>query len=50
MRLNEYGKAIAHLKQARTETGEMPLMDAALGLAYAVSGKKGGDDEAGGGF
>ncbi|HEX9254394.1 MAG TPA: tetratricopeptide repeat protein [Candidatus Angelobacter sp.] len=40
MRLNEYAKAIAHLKQARTETGEMPLMDAALGLAYAVSGKK----------
>src|SRR5947209_326618 len=40
MRLNEYAKAIAHLKQARTDTGEMPLMDAALGLAYAVSGKK----------
>ena len=40
MRLNEHPKAIAHLKQARTETGEMPLMDAALGLAYAVSGKK----------
>jgi TolB-like protein/Tfp pilus assembly protein PilF len=39
MRLNEHAKAIAHLKQARTETGEMPLMDAALGLAYAVSGK-----------
>ena len=40
MRLNEHAKAIAHLKQARTGTGEMPLMDAALGLAYAVSGKK----------
>lgn len=40
MRLNEHAKAIAHLKQARTETGDMPLMDAALGLAYAVSGKK----------
>jgi TolB-like protein/Tfp pilus assembly protein PilF len=40
MRLNEHTKAIAHLKQARTETGDMPLMDAALGLAYAVSGKK----------
>jgi TolB-like protein len=40
MRLNEHARAIAHLKQARTETGEMPLMDAALGLAYAVSGKK----------
>ena len=39
MRLNEHAKAIVHLKQARTETGEMPLMDAALGLAYAVSGK-----------
>lgn len=40
MRLNEHAKAIAHLKSARTGTGEMPLMDAALGLAYAVSGKK----------
>jgi TolB-like protein/Flp pilus assembly protein TadD len=40
MRLNEYAQAIAHLKQARTETGEMPLMGAALGLAYAVSGQK----------
>jgi len=30
MRLNEHAKAIAHLKQARMETGEMPLMDAAL--------------------
>ena len=39
MRLKEYAKAIAHLKQARTETGEMPLMEAALGLAYAVNGK-----------
>jgi TolB-like protein/Tfp pilus assembly protein PilF len=41
MRLNNYAKAISHLKLARTGTGEMPLMDAALGLAYAVSGKKG---------
>jgi len=41
MRLNQYAKAIAHLKKARTGTGEFPLMDAALGLAYAVSGKKG---------
>jgi tetratricopeptide (TPR) repeat protein len=41
MRLNNYAKAIGHLKLARTGTGEMPLMDAALGLAYAVSGKKG---------
>jgi TolB-like protein len=40
MRLNNFAKAIAHLKSARTGTGEMPLMDAALGLAYAVSGKK----------
>ena len=39
MRLGEHAKAIAHLKAAQT-TGEMPLMDAALGLAYAVSGKK----------
>ena len=41
MRLNNYARAIAHLKLARTGTGELPLMDAALGLAYAVSGKKG---------
>src|ERR1041385_8780568 len=40
MRLNEHAKAIAHLKTA-IGTGEMPLMEAALGLAYAVSGKKG---------
>lgn len=39
MRLDQYGKAIEHLKQARSDTGQMPLMDAALGLAYAVSGK-----------
>ncbi|MGC2695306.1 MAG: hypothetical protein WA738_05890 [Candidatus Angelobacter sp.] len=39
MRLGEYAKAIAHLKSAQT-SGEMPLMDAALGLAYSVSGKK----------
>ena len=39
MRLNDYAKAIAHLQRARSDTGEMPLMDAALGLAYAVSGK-----------
>jgi TolB-like protein len=41
MRLNNYAQAIAHLKSSRTGTGEFPLMDAALGLAYAVSGKKG---------
>jgi len=41
MRLNNYPQAIAHLKASRTGTGEFPLMDAALGLAYAVSGKKG---------
>jgi len=41
MRLNNYAKAIGHLKASRTGTGEFPLMDAALGLAYAVSGKKG---------
>lgn len=39
MRLGEHARAIAHLKAAQA-TGEMPLMDAALGLAYAVSGKK----------
>jgi TolB-like protein len=40
MRLNNYAKAIQHLKTA-IGTGDMPLMEAALGLAYAVSGKKG---------
>jgi TolB-like protein len=40
MRLNHYARAIKHLKAA-TGAGEMPLMEAALGLAYAVSGKKG---------
>ncbi len=40
MRLNNYANAIKHLK-ASIGTGEMPLMEAALGLAYAVSGKKG---------
>jgi tetratricopeptide (TPR) repeat protein len=38
MRLKEHAKAISHLEQARA-TGEMPLMDAALGLAYALDGK-----------
>lgn len=37
MRLKKYPEAIAHLQQSRA-AGEMPLMDAALGLAYAVSG------------
>jgi tetratricopeptide (TPR) repeat protein len=40
MRLNNYANAIKHLKAA-AGSGEMPLMGAALGLAYAVSGKKG---------
>ncbi len=40
MRLNNYARAIKHLKAA-IGAGEMPLMEAALGLAYAVSGKKG---------
>lgn len=39
MRLGHPAKAIAHLKSARTLAGEMPLADAALGLAYAVSGQ-----------
>src|SRR5215813_4542144 len=40
MRLGEYAKAIAQLKAARNPAGEIPLVDAALGLAYAVSGHK----------
>jgi TolB-like protein/Tfp pilus assembly protein PilF len=39
MRLGDPAKAIAHLKSARSLAGEMPLADAALGLAYAVSGQ-----------
>jgi TolB-like protein/Tfp pilus assembly protein PilF len=38
MRLKKHSEAIAHLQQARA-TGEMPLMDAALGLAYSLDGK-----------
>ena len=40
MRLGESAKAIAQLKAAQNPTGEIPLIDAALGLAYAVSGHK----------
>jgi len=39
MRLGHPAKAIAQLKSARSLAGEMPLADAALGLAYAVSGQ-----------
>jgi hypothetical protein len=39
MRLGDPAKAIAQLKSARTLAGEMPLADAVLGLAYAVSGQ-----------
>jgi tetratricopeptide (TPR) repeat protein len=38
MRLGDYAKAIAQLKSAKV--GDVPLIDAALGLAYAVSGRK----------
>lgn len=40
MRLGEHTKAIAQLKAARNPAGEIPLVDAVLGLAYAVSGQK----------
>jgi len=39
MRLGHPAKAIAQLKSARTLAGEMPLAEAALGLAYSVSGQ-----------
>jgi tetratricopeptide (TPR) repeat protein len=39
-RLGQSAKAIAQLKTARKTSGEMPLVDAVLGLAYAVSGHK----------
>ena len=38
MRLGQSKKAIAQLKAASSHPGEYPLVDAALGLAYAVSG------------
>jgi TolB-like protein len=39
MRSGHPEKAIAQLKSARSLAGEMPLAEAELGLAYAVSGK-----------
>ncbi|MBZ5524963.1 MAG: tetratricopeptide repeat protein [Acidobacteriia bacterium] len=39
-RLGKHGDAIAELRPKSTAPGEVPLMDAALGLAYAVEGKK----------
>lgn len=41
MRLGNSKKAIEQLKAASSKPGEIPLVDAALGLAYAVSGHKG---------
>jgi TolB-like protein len=40
-RLGKHSEAIAELKPKNTAPGEVPLMDAALGLAYSVEGKKG---------
>lgn len=40
MRLGNSKKAIEQLKAASDRPGEIPLVDAALGLAYAVSGHK----------
>jgi TolB-like protein/tetratricopeptide (TPR) repeat protein len=39
-RLGQSAKAIAQLKAARKSPGEIPLVDAVLGLAYAVGGHK----------
>lgn len=38
-RLGRKAQAIAELKPQRTSTGEIPLMDAALGLAYSMNGE-----------
>lgn len=46
MRLGQTEKAIAHFKSASATPGEFPLIDAALGLAYAVSGNRQGAQEA----
>ena len=40
MRMGQSEKAIAELKAASNAPGEYPLVDAALGLAYAVTGHK----------
>ena len=45
MRLGQTEKAIAHFKSASATPGEVPLIDAALGLAYAVSGNRQGAQE-----
>jgi TolB-like protein/Flp pilus assembly protein TadD len=39
-RLGDSAKAIAQLKAATKSAGEVPLVDAVLGLAYAVSGRR----------
>ena len=39
MRMGAHEKAIAHLESAKAEGLGMPLMDATLGLAYAVTGR-----------
>lgn len=39
-RLGEGAKAVAQLKAATKLSGELPLVDAVLGLAYAVSGRR----------
>ena len=39
MRLSEHAKAVTHFESAKAGGADMPLMDAALGLAYAVTGR-----------
>jgi TolB-like protein len=39
-RLGQGSKAIAQFKAAQKSSGELPLVDAVLGLAYAVSGRR----------
>lgn len=46
MRLGQTEKAIAHLKAGSGTPGEIPLVDAALGLAYAVAGNREGAQQA----
>jgi TolB-like protein len=41
MRLGAHAEAIGHFESASTSGADMPLMDAALGLAYAVTGRLG---------
>jgi tetratricopeptide (TPR) repeat protein len=39
MRLGDHAKAIRHFESTKSHDSEIPLLEAALGLAYAVTGQ-----------